>query len=396
MSTDLTATVDRLLGLGDAAQHPAGAVAGVRTPASTQVVAGGMALLPGAGEDGAAMTPATLLDLASVTKVAATTVLVMRLVADGLLTLDTRVGTVLPGFGSGDEVTLEHLLTHTSGLPPWLPLYCETTDRAKALEAVRRTPLGAGPGRTWTYSDLGFILAGAVVEAVTGLRLDAAFAGLVAEPLGLANIGYGPVTPRLAAASADSDGYEAAMVASGRPYAVPYVVTDFAGWRPGPVRGEVSDGNAAHALGGVAGHAGLFADVGDLLRLGAALLPGAGFVPDPVVRRFASPTPVEHRQGVGFRRRVLATPAGPATMLWHGGFTGTFWGLAPDLGLVVAGGATRLHGTIGPLPTRPPAGEPALPRIVASDDIAEALLDGAVAASDGSAPTSNLTIDEER
>lgn len=390
-ATDLAATVDRLLGLGDEAQHPAGAVVGVRTPISTEMSAGGSALLPSDGDPGAPMTPGTLLDLASVTKVAATTVLVMRLVADGRLSLETGVREILPGLRTAgtETVTLEHLLTHTSGLPPWRPLYCETTDPELALDAVQRTPLDVDPGSAWTYSDLGFILTGAVIEAVTGLRLDAAFAALVAEPLGLAHVGYGPVAPSLAACAADSDSYEFSMLATGRPYAVPYSVSDFGGWRTSPVRGVVSDGNAAHALGGTAGHAGLFADVGDLLRLGTALLPGAGFVPDSVTRRFATPSPVEERQAIGFRRRPLMTRAGPTAMLWHGGFTGTFWGIAPDAGLVVAGGATRLHGTVGPIPADVPRPGAALPPIVASDDIAEAIIGGALATLTPPASTSN-------
>lgn len=379
-ASDLAATVDRLLGLGEEGQHPAGAVVGVRTPATTEVSAGGAALLARGADPGAPMTPGTLLDLASVTKVAATTVLVMRLVAEGRLSLGARVRDILPGLrGVGTEtVTLEHLLTHTSGLPPWRPLYCETTDPEAALDVVRRTPLDAAPGSTWTYSDLGFILVGAVVEAVTGLRLDAAFAALIAEPLGLRHAGYGPVEPTLAACSADSDAYEFSMLATGRPYAVSSSVADFDGWRTSPVRGMVSDGNAAHALGRIAGHAGLFADVGDLLRLGTALLPGAGFVPDAVLRRFATPTPVQPRQAVGFRLRTLTARTGPTTMLWHGGFTGTFWGIAPDAGLVVAGGATRLHGTVGPIPATVPTPGAALPAIVASDDIAEVIINGAL------------------
>jgi CubicO group peptidase (beta-lactamase class C family) len=167
-----------------------------------------------------------------------------------------------------------------------------------------------------------------------------------------------------AAASADSDAYEFGMIATGRPYPVPFTTGDFAGWRNYPLRGEVNDGNAAHALGGVAGHAGLFATVGDLLRLGAAVR-GGDFIPAPVLARFAAPAAVHPEQAVGFRRATLHSPeriqvspppapssagAGqPRTVLYHGGFTGTYFAFALEDDLVVAGGAMRLHGTVGPI-----------------------------------------------
>ena len=145
------------------------------------------------------------------------------------------------------------------------------------------------------------------------------------------------------------------MVATGRPYPVEVERGGFSRWRQQPVRGAVNDGNAAHALGGVAGHAGLLGPVRDLLTLGAALLDD-GLVHPDVLDRFAAPSPVDATQALGFRRVLRAGPGGtPVTWLWHGGFTGTVWALDPASGTVVAGGATRLHGTTGPLPRWWPA-----------------------------------------
>jgi CubicO group peptidase (beta-lactamase class C family) len=350
----------------------------VRTADGTTIAAGGWAQLPAAGAGGAPMTGETLLDLASVTKVAATTTLIMRLVADGQLGLEARAQRFLPSFtGAGkDDITVEHLLTHTAGLPPWWPLYFEASRRDGAIAAAQALPLDSRPGTAWCYSDLGLILAGRIVERVTTLSLADAFRQLVARPLGL-TARYGPVPAGLAAASADSDAFEFGMVAAGHPYAVPFTTGQFPCWRNRPLRGEVNDGNAAHALDGVAGHAGLFASVGDLLRLGGALR-GGHFIPPPVLARFAAPTGIHPEQAVGFRRSCVQAGGRALTLLHHGGFTGTYLAFGLEDELVVGGGAMRLYGTLGPIPadgTHPDASH-----LVAGTDIQSVLLDVAMAA----------------
>jgi CubicO group peptidase (beta-lactamase class C family) len=376
----MLAAVSRLLALGRAGSHPASAIAGVRTAAGTTIAEGGWAELPAAGRPGEPMTRQTFLDLASVTKVAATTTLIMRLVADGQLGLQTPARRLLPSLaGPGkDEITVEHLLTHTAGLPPWWPLYCDGGGRDAALERAQRLPIATRPGTAWCYSDLGLILAGRIVEQVTGLGLADAFRRLVAEPLGLA-ARYGPIPAARAAASADSDAYEFGMIASGRPYPVPFTAGQFPGWRDRPLRGEVNDGNAAHALGGVAGHAGLFATVGDLLRLGAAVR-GGDFIPAPVLARFATPVAVHPEQAVGFRRAPVRLGGAALTVLYHGGFTGTFFAFGLEDELVVAGGAMRLYGTLGTIPAD--GGPPDVSHLVAGGDIQSVLLEAALRASE--------------
>ena len=174
---------------------------------------------------------------------------------------------------------------------------------------------------------------------------------------------------------ADSDAYEFGMIATGRPYPVPFTAGKFPGWRNRPLRGEVNDGNAAHALGGVAGHAGLFATVADLLRLGAALR-GGDFVPSAVLARFATPVPACPGQAVGFRR--ASAPAGGAvlTLLYHGGFTGTYFAFGLEDELVLAGGAMRLYGTLGAIPAD--GRHPDVSHLVAGTDIQSVLLDAAL------------------
>ena len=372
----MTGHLEQLLGLGAPDAHPAGAVIGVRTAHSTAVAADGWAVLPDQVSPGVRMTPQLLLDLASVTKVASTTAQLMRLVAAGHLQLDDLVRSFLPGFhGDGkDAVTLRHLLTHTAGLQPWWPLYLETTDPHEAIERVQALPLASPVGGAWRYSDLGLMLAGAVIERVTTLDLAAAYRALVAGPLGLTS-GFGPVASDSAAASADSDAYEFRMVDTGIPYPVPFVVDQFDGWRDRPLRGEPNDGNAAHALGGVAGHAGLFSTVDDLLTLGSALR-GNELIPAGVLDEFAQPTPLHPEQAVGFRRKTIDADGEGMTVLHHGGFTGTSFGFALEKELVVAGAATRLYGTVGPLPGRGAAAQERT--VVTVDAIQTVLLDAAI------------------
>lgn len=372
-------TVDRLLGLGDECHRPASAIIGVRIGSTTHVEAGGWAVLPGPGSVGVPMTRELALDLASVTKVASTTTLAMCLVAEGQLDLDAPAQRYLPDFHA--DVTVEQLLTHTAGLQPWWPLYCESDDRDSALHRAQTIPLATAPGTTWRYSDLGLILVGLVIERITTLNQADAFRKLIAEPLSL-TASYGPILAEQAVTSADSDAYEFQMIATGRPYAVPFTTEAFSGWRNRSLRGEVNDGNAAHALAGVAGHAGLFSTVDDLLLLGAALRNGDLFGPE-VLTRFARPTAVQPEQAIGFRRMQTMTDQGPLTLLHHGGFTGTFFALGLDGPVVIAGGAMRLYGTVGP-----PASAVPTDLLVSSAEINAALLDGAVQLLDQSATAS--------
>lgn len=351
MNLDLTAAAQEVLDTGAAGQQPAGVCLGVATPATgTVLAAAGWALRPDGTEPGEPMTTRMLFDLASVTKVAATTAVAMRLVAAGRLDLDTPVSLHLPGFHGGDKdrVTAADMLAHRAGLTPWWPLYCRTTDRETALDLAERLPLQAPPGSRRTYSDVGFQLLGRIVERITGTGLATAFQQWVAQPLGLTRTRYGPVDPAAAAVSADDDRIERSMVETGEPYPVPFTTADFTGWRTTAVRGTAADGNAGHALAGVGGHAGLFAPLDELLTLGSALVHDETFVPAAVRSRFIAPAdPRDPEQGLGFRRFTLPTPNGPVPMVGHDGFTGTHLAAATDRPLVLAVAATRLHGTRG-------------------------------------------------
>jgi CubicO group peptidase (beta-lactamase class C family) len=278
------------------------------------------------------MTPGTAFDLASVTKVMATTMAVMLLVDRGDLELEAPVRAYLPEFrGEGkDSVTLRNLLTHSAGLAQWQPVYYAAETEQEAFRYVLALPLRWGVGEARHYSDLGFMVLGYVVERVTGEPLDVFLARELFEPLGLTRTGFRrvgcpdfcPTGPF--AATSHGNPYEWRMVHdtafgyrySGDPDA-------WSGWRRHTLVGEVNDGNAFHAHQGVAGHAGLFSTAADLGRLLDLLLSGGTLDGHRILRQetvslFLRPT--EFGQALGWQTPSWA----PEGSFSHTGFTGTF------------------------------------------------------------------------
>jgi CubicO group peptidase (beta-lactamase class C family) len=214
-------------------------------------------------------------------------------------------------------VTVAHLLTHTAGLPGSRRFYRWCRSDADLLRDLGQTPLGQPPGTGVAYSDPGFILLGEVVAAVAGEPLDAAVRRLVTGPLGLAATRFKPNGPaeRFAATERRADG---------------------TAWT-----GIVHDENA-RLLGGVAGHAGLFAPAGDLARFAAWWVSDDDAVVPAALRRVAATCQTE---GLGGRRGYgWACPGDafdivgawwPATAVSHTGFTGTSLALDPASGLWV-------------------------------------------------------------
>ena len=195
----------------------------------------------------------TLWDMASLTKVVALTSSMMQLVEQKKVDLDSPVQKYLPDWKgpNKDKVTVRHLLTHSSGLPSWRPLYKEATSADQALQLVLQTPLDTMPGARTVYSDLGAILLGQIVLRVSGQRVDAYARDHIFGPLGMTDTQYLPdkaLLPRIAPTEVDP-------------------------WRQRHIRGEVHDENA-FMLGGVSGHAGLFSTARDVTRLTQAYLNG--------------------------------------------------------------------------------------------------------------------------
>ena len=306
------------------------------------------------------MRPDTIFDLASVTKVAATTLALAALVDDAGLSLQAPLQRFLPetaGTWLG-RVELERLLTHRSGLPDWLPFYLlvdldrsPEARRQEAVHVIAHLAATTDPGPPDVYSDLNFILLGQVVERVAGEALDAFVSRRLYRPLGLSTVGYLPPAAwreRVAATSIGNP-FEAEMCRNRR-FALPLRrhPEDVPELRePRVLAGRPNDGNCRIALGGVSGHAGLFADALSLVKLGCVVLDegatpggGASLLRPETVRRFT-------RDGLGWRR----LPWSPAEGAFgHTGFTGTLLHLDPARRLVVVVLTNRVH---GPLPYVP-------------------------------------------
>lgn len=257
------------------------------------------------------MRARTVFDLASLTKVVATTTVTLSLVAAGRLDLDGAVP--LPGYPSLRAVTVRQLLAHISGLPPSVEFYRWCGTRDQLLSALRATPLPHPPGSVVAYSDLGFMVLGELVASVAGEPLDRAFAHRVATPLGLARMAFNPAAGPFAATEPAADG-------------VPY-------------RGIVHDENA-RVLGGVAGHAGLFAPLADVARFAAWWVSDSdGPVPKELrVAATACQTAAAEGgcRGLGWVRQgdpfdILGTRWPPGSVS-HTGFTGTSLAFDPGSG----------------------------------------------------------------
>jgi len=298
-----------------------------------------------------AMTVDTLFDMASVTKIEATTAAILHLVGTGRLSLDDRLGALLPKFRGTDkaDITIRQLLTHRAGLWEWQPTWLHRDASGETLPYLAALPLRYPVGSRFAYSDLGFMLLGAVVERVAGMKLDRYVREKLYRPLGMTDTGFLPSSTlrRRAAATSQGDAYQRRMAETGKPYpAAPFPPAQpFAGYRNHVLVGEANDANAALGWRGVAGHAGLFSTAIDLARYAQALLNGGCYgrwrlAPAPTVAAFEQ-TPFDADQALGFHKTQLAGIAAP--FYGHSGFTGTWFALSPQLDMTVVLLTNRVH-----------------------------------------------------
>ena len=260
------------------------------------------------------VTVETIYDLASLTKVVGLTTACMMLVDQQRLDLDAPVQRYVPAFQGADKerVTIRHLLTHSSGLPAWRPLYRDATTREQALALVDTTPLLRQPGDTFVYSDLGAIVLTQVVEAITGTRLDAYLDTALFRPLGMTGTRFLPPESwrsRIAPTENDSS------------------------FRHRLLRGEVHDENAA-TLGGVSGHAGLFSTAPDLVRFAQWL--ASADMSKAFTRR--QNLPPGSSRALGWDTPSQSSSAGTklgSHAFGHTGFTGTSIWIDPDRDLFI-------------------------------------------------------------
>jgi serine-type D-Ala-D-Ala carboxypeptidase len=275
-----------------------------------------------------AMHTSTMFDLASVTKVMATTFAVMMLVDRGQVELDAPVYRYLPDFRGVhlDSITVRHLLQHSAGLVQWQPLYYHASNSAQTYEIIRGMPLQWGVGEGRHYSDLSFMLLGYLVERVSGQRLDAFLAQNLYRSLGLGSTTFNPRSHGFTEFAATEQGnvYEKHMVYDPTfGYLYKGDPTAWNGWRQYVLNGEVDDGNSFYANAGVAGHAGLFSTVEDLrvlldMLVDRGLSGGRQYIRASVIDEFF--TRDKYQNFLGWQ-----APAGlPAGSFSHTGFTGTY------------------------------------------------------------------------
>ena len=328
MSAERLAAIDRVVARGvKAGGYPGAAVVVGRKGAS--VWEKGFGYLDWDRKSEPVVPESSIYDLASLTKVVGTTTALMILFDEGRIQLDDPVTKYIPGFAGGwkDSVTLRHLLEHRSGLPAGRELWRVAKSPEEARQMVIETPLQSRPGARFEYSDLGADMLGFVVEAVSGKSLDTFLAERVYRPLGMMDTFFRP-----------ADSLRARIA--------PTEVTPPRGY---PLRGEVHDENA-YALGGVAGHAGLFSTAADLsifaqMMLNGGVYNGVRIVADSTVRLFTT------RATVGTRALGWDTcdnNGGCGSYLsdrayGHTGFTGTSLWIDPDREMFVILLTNRVH-----------------------------------------------------
>lgn len=273
-------------------------------------------------------TPETIYDLASLTKPLVTGLLAALRVERGELELDGKVSRHLEEFDTDEKrsITLRHLLTHTSGLPAWRPLYLLTKGGpGRVLETIAAEQLEQEPGARVVYSDLGFITLGLILQRVTGSTLAELARREIFEPLGLARTFFNPsksLQNEVAACESGGNAYERGVCEmEGREV--------FGEWRTRTIWGEVHDGNA-YFLGGAAGHAGLFSTARETLRIAEQFLPRTTRLLSPdTCALFRTNMTEGLNEARSFAWQLAATPestAGPRLppeAFGHLGFTGT-------------------------------------------------------------------------
>lgn len=278
--------------------------------------------------DAPACEPDTVFDLASLTKVIATTSIAARAVSDGRITLEEPVRDIVPGWRGADRstVTIRHLLDHSSGLPAHELFWKRLAKPAEIEEAICHLPLEQPPGESAVYSDVGFMLLGVVLERALGRTLEALFEPIRAQ-LGHTILFRPPDSMR-------------SLIAP----------TEFDGWRGRLLLGEVHDENAAF-LGGVAAHAGLFGTVravGTFARLVLSTVERPTVLGTPeALRQFVTRSAVAgSSRALGWDTMLPTSSCGTrlsAHAIGHTAFTGPSLWIDPALDLYVALVANRVN-----------------------------------------------------
>ncbi len=275
----------------------------------------------------------TIYDIASMTKVVATTSTIMHLFDNGAIHPDDTVTAFIPGYTNEykQNVTIKDLLLHTGGLPSWKEFYSETASRSEMIRRVIETPLETAPGTHYQYSDLGMILLGEIVERISGIPIDQYASKYIFEPLEMNSTMFNPPQDL-------------------RDTVAPTEIDTL--WRRELVHGFVHDENA-YRMDGVAGHAGLFSNAPDLagfaqMMLRGGELKGTRIFSSETVRLFTSRYNELSSRAFGWDTKTeggyssAGTRLSPASF-GHTGFTGTSIWIDPEQDIFIVFLTNRVH-----------------------------------------------------
>ncbi|MDR8390509.1 serine hydrolase [Aliifodinibius sp. S!AR15-10] len=279
--------------------------------------------------------PTDIYDLASLTKVVATTTAIMRLVDEGKVELDDKVSKYIPEFRQVDksEITIHNLLSHNSGLPPFRVYVDSLKDREKLIQAVKEEPLIYETGTEYQYSDLGFILLAEIVEQVSGSRIDQYIRKEMFYTMGMNSTFFNP-------------SLKGQWISS----RIPPTEVDTV-FRKDTVHTVVHDERAFY-MNGIAGHAGLFSNGTDLAVYAQMLLNGGTYggrryLSEDVIQKFTTRQSNTSNRGLGFDRKSPDfSTAGTLTSdrtFGHTGFTGTSIWIDPERNLSIIILTNRVH-----------------------------------------------------
>ncbi|MEY4051082.1 MAG: hypothetical protein EB092_06525 [Chitinophagia bacterium] len=283
-----------------------------------------------------------LYDIASLTKVVGTTTSIMYLVDKGLLNINDPVSKYIPAFNQPhkDSITIRNLLTHTAGILEWYPLYYRSSNKQNTFSLIAELPLAFPVGKQRKYSDLGFTILGQIIENISGLPLDIFMEKNIFIPLGMYRTMYNPLQK--------NKNLKIAPTSIGNPYEKRMVYDSSLGfifkeikpsqwdkWRHYTLVGEVNDGNAWYANGGVSGAAGIFSDIHDLQILVDMLLQkgkvnNENFISEKTISTFL--TKDSFNNGLGWMMDPINSfmKNAPEGSFGHTGFTGTSISVIPS------------------------------------------------------------------
>ena len=322
----------------------------------------------------AAITDSTRFDLASLTKVVATTTAAMMLEEEGRLNLDRPVSAYLPELDAADKagITVGHLLRHNGGFRSGAPLWRTGGGPPEFLRRMNEQPLAYTPGDSTIYSDWDLILTGWIVERITGQALDVFLRERVWEPLGMRDTGFNPLAGDAVPSGADCT----ATLRPNHPLLPRIAATEVdTVYRRRLIHGIVHDENAC-SLGGVAGHAGLFSSARDLAVFAQMMLNGGEYggvriVGQNTVARWTARQGPRASRALGWDTPAPRSTAGryfSPRSFGHTGFTGTSIWMYPERGVFVVLLTNRVN------PTRANTRHEPLRRAIA-DAVQQAVLD---------------------